>query len=378
MTPETSSRTSTGSPGPPGRASRPDTADPWNEAWRHDEFVLDPTRVTLYIGKTGLSGYEFREHVLMQRFGIQINKTSINSVLLIFTIGVTWSSVNFLLDALRRAAETLDRERAVASNAERRLLERRTRALTSDLPGLPDFSEFDSAFRSTPTSPDGDIRAAFYAVYDDADREYIPLRQAVGLLSSGRRLVSTSFVVPYPPGFPVLVPGQSVSPAIVDFLTKLDVKEIHGYRPEIGLSVFTQDALDRRTAAAGDRDRNHPVNGRPSDLACEGRLPELVQKSSHNSRRVPRTRSPAATGYPVSSHAARAIPLPFAGLATRVNRSWVSVLCRNACTVSASAPFATRSLARRCALASATPGLLCEHLQQELPGRGTALPAARR
>ncbi len=43
----------------------------------------------MYIGKTGLSGYEFREHILMERFGIQINKTSINSVLLIFTIGIT-------------------------------------------------------------------------------------------------------------------------------------------------------------------------------------------------------------------------------------------------------------------------------------------------
>jgi len=182
----------------------------------------------------------------MERFGIQINKTSINSVLLIFTIGVTWSSVNYLLDALRRVAETLDGERAAASNAERHLAERRTRALTSDLPDLPDFSEFDPAFRSTPTSPDGDIRAAFYAAYDDADREYIPLHETAGLLNRGRRLVSTNFVVPYPPGFPVLVPGQSVSPAIIDFLTKLDVKEIHGYRPEIGLSVFTRAALDRR------------------------------------------------------------------------------------------------------------------------------------
>jgi arginine decarboxylase len=32
---------------------------------------------------------------------------------------------------------------------------------------------------------------------------------------------------------------------------KLDVKEIHGYRPDLGLSVFTQAALDRRTAARG-------------------------------------------------------------------------------------------------------------------------------
>jgi arginine decarboxylase len=66
----------------------------WNEAWRSDQFVLDATRVTLFVGKTGMNGYDFREKILMDRFGIQINKTSINSVLLIFTIGVIWSSVH--------------------------------------------------------------------------------------------------------------------------------------------------------------------------------------------------------------------------------------------------------------------------------------------
>jgi arginine decarboxylase len=219
--------------------------DRWNESWRNDEFVLDPTRVTLYIGNTGLNGYEFREDVLMDRFGIQINKTSINSVLLIFTIGVTWSAVHYLLEALRRTAEGLERERGLASRAERRLQNERIRSLTTGLPALPDFSDFDPAFRATPTSPDGDIRTAFYAGYHDVDREYVPLRQAAALLTQGRRLVSTTFVVPYPPGFPVLVPGQSISAAIIEFLIKLDVKEIHGYRPELGLSVFTEAALTR-------------------------------------------------------------------------------------------------------------------------------------
>jgi arginine decarboxylase len=118
-------------------------------------------------------------------------------------------------------------------------------SLTGNLPALPDFSDFDPAFRSTPTSPDGDIRTAFYAGYHEADKQYVPLARAARLLRDGRRLVSTTFVVPYPPGFPVLVPGQSVSQAIIEFLIKLDVKEIHGYRPELGLSVFTEDALDR-------------------------------------------------------------------------------------------------------------------------------------
>jgi arginine decarboxylase len=51
------------------------------------------------------------------------------------------------------------------------------------------------------------------------------------------------FVIPYPPGFPILVPGQVVSREILTFMRKLDVKEIHGYRPELGLRVFTKESL---------------------------------------------------------------------------------------------------------------------------------------
>src|SRR6202008_1849293 len=102
----------------------------WNEAWRSDQFVLDPTRVTLFLGNTGMNGYDFREKILMDRFGIQINKTSINSVLLIFTIGVTWSSVHHLLDVLRRVATDFEREKQEASAADRALHQRRVEEIT--------------------------------------------------------------------------------------------------------------------------------------------------------------------------------------------------------------------------------------------------------
>jgi arginine decarboxylase len=42
------------------------------------------------------------------------------------------------------------------------------------------------------------------------------------------------------------VPGQVVSEAILEFLLALDVKEIHGYREELGLKVFKQSALNRQ------------------------------------------------------------------------------------------------------------------------------------
>lgn len=220
----------------------------WNEAWRSDQFVLDATRVTLFVGATGMNGYDFREKILMERFGIQINKTSINSVLLIFTIGVTWSSVHYLLDVLRRVAIDFDRTEKAASVADRALQQRHVEEITEDLPHLPDFSEFDVAFRPVDECNFGDMRSAFYAGYEEADREHVLIGMAGRRLAEGKTLVSTTFVVPYPPGFPVLVPGQAVSKEIVYFLAQLDVKEIHGYNPDLGLSVFTETALARMEA----------------------------------------------------------------------------------------------------------------------------------
>ena len=64
-------------------------------------------------------------------------------------------------------------------------------------------------------------------------------------MASERDVVSTSFIIPYPPGFPILVPGQVISEQIIEFLKKLDVKEIHGYRPDLGMRVFKEETLEK-------------------------------------------------------------------------------------------------------------------------------------
>ncbi len=65
-------------------------------------------------------------------------------------------------------------------------------------------------------------------------------------MENGRELVASSFVIPYPPGFPVLVPGQVVSEEIINFMLALDVKEIHGYRADLGLRIFRDSLLNRQ------------------------------------------------------------------------------------------------------------------------------------
>ncbi|WP_338866845.1 aminotransferase class I/II-fold pyridoxal phosphate-dependent enzyme [Myxococcus stipitatus] len=221
-------------------------------AWSQDEFVLDPTRMTLFTALTGRNGFEFRGKVLMERLGIQVNHTSINTVLLNATIGVTWGSLSFLLDGLRQEVERLELMLSQATGVERKLFEAKVRSITDELPPLPDFSGFHPAFQPTGSVGEGDLRSAFFLAYQEENCEFVPLNEAAEELESGRPLVSTRFVVPYPPGFPILVPGQEVSPGIVEFMTKLDVKEVHGYRPELGLSVFTESALER-VASGGTR-----------------------------------------------------------------------------------------------------------------------------
>ena len=61
---------------------------------------------------------------------------------------------------------------------------------------------------------------------------------------SGESVVSATFVTPYPPGFPVLVPGQVFSDEILSFMRSLDTPEIHGYEPALGYRVYTSKALE--------------------------------------------------------------------------------------------------------------------------------------
>ena len=128
-----------------------------------------------------------------------------------------------------------------------KLFEKRVTSLTEDLPPLPDFSRFHDSFspgKNTDTA-EGDLRKAYFLAYEEDNCEYIEIdnHSIEEIIANGQELVSAGFVIPYPPGFPILVPGQVISTDIITFMKKLDVKEIHGYRPELGLQIFTDEAL---------------------------------------------------------------------------------------------------------------------------------------
>ncbi len=224
--------------------------DIW-ECWARDEFALDATRVTVAVGGTGWDGDTFKTKILMDKYGIQINKTSRNSVLFMTNIGTTRSSVAYLIEVLVKIAQDLDELLDDASKMEKLAFERRVRNLMHDVPPLPDFSRFHDAFRRDAVTPEGDIRSAFFLAYDENNCDYVDLHgDIMDRVEGGREVVSASFIIPYPPGFPILVPGQVISREILAFMRALDVNEIHGYRPDLGLRVFTDEAMERHAAAS--------------------------------------------------------------------------------------------------------------------------------
>jgi arginine decarboxylase len=158
------------------------------EELKNDGVQLDPTKVTLDISASGMTVEELIE-TLFERFNIQVEKSTANTLSLLLTIGTTRSKVSRLYDAFVR----ISRE---ARTARR-------------LPKLPDLPRM-SPLRCLP-------RDAFYST-----GELAPLLDEHDQLNKRvLNRLSCDQIVPYPPGIPVLVPGQTVNEEIAEYLVGL-------------------------------------------------------------------------------------------------------------------------------------------------------------
>jgi arginine decarboxylase len=228
-----------------------------------DEFFLDPTRITVLCGNAGFDGSQFKA-LLASEYDIQINKTSRNSVLVQININNTRSDLAHLIKALADMSRGIDKRLAEGGEPAQAAFKARVKSLVEDVPDLPNFSRFHDAFRDNPKgkTAEGHMREAFYLAYDAAALEYVKLngKDVDERLKNGPDMVSAKFVIPYPPGFPIMVPGQVITQETITFMRKLDVKEIHGYNASLGLELLSPKALaalkkEEKPAAKKERER---------------------------------------------------------------------------------------------------------------------------
>lgn len=156
-------------------------------------FDLDPTKVTVTVTGLGYTGYEASE-LLRKRYNIQVELADLFNIVALFTIGTTRAAAERFVTAFEEMARD---DRPLDQYAPSGILERRLKRGTYHLPTI-------APMRMLP-------RDAFLA-----DTEAVKFKD-----SAGRICAET--ISPYPPGIPVMSPGEEITEAAIDYL-KLEMK----------------------------------------------------------------------------------------------------------------------------------------------------------
>jgi len=144
-------------------------------------YAFDPTKITITCKDLGLSGYEL-ERILAEKYFIQPEMSDLYNVLCVFSLGDTKETIDKLIYALKEISD-------VQCCSLRRKIE------ILDVPNIPEqMLTPRDAFNSMTVS--------------------IPLSDSMGQISA-------EFLMAYPPGIPILCPGEMITKEIIDYVKAL-------------------------------------------------------------------------------------------------------------------------------------------------------------
>ncbi|WP_172246990.1 aminotransferase class I/II-fold pyridoxal phosphate-dependent enzyme [Saccharibacillus endophyticus] len=143
-------------------------------------YDYDPTKITVQVRRLGITGYE-AENWLRDNHNIEVEMSDMYNVLCLITAGDNESTVKVLLNALREMAQ------------EFRGQGKAIKELAVKIPDIPHLALLP--------------RDAFYG-----ETESIPFKD------SADRIIA-EFIYVYPPGIPILLPGEVITQENIDYIT---------------------------------------------------------------------------------------------------------------------------------------------------------------
>lgn len=151
--------------------------------------ALDKTRLTITVSDLGITGFE-ADKVLHQELGITAELPSFEHLTFIISLGNTAADIEQLVAGFTDLAQRTIR------------VSQKSEVKSQNQFQIPNF-EF--RIPSSPVTP----REAFFAA-----TETLPLQQT-------RDRISAELVCPYPPGIPVLMPGEVISSEALEYLQQI-------------------------------------------------------------------------------------------------------------------------------------------------------------
>ena len=187
---------------------------------REGIYDVDVTKLTIDTRAAGNSGYEVAK-ILNKKYGVQIEFAAPTNVLAIMSLGNTKEDINRLVKALKEIKKTF------TPNEE--LIKKINSVKAPELESEVVLTPREAAFSVT---------------------KKIPFKEAIGM-------VSAELICPYPPGIPVLAPGERITKEVYEYLMYLrdlgnmingqddktlqTVKVVAEARPENGHGLFEAD-----------------------------------------------------------------------------------------------------------------------------------------
>ncbi|HLO87756.1 MAG TPA: aminotransferase class I/II-fold pyridoxal phosphate-dependent enzyme [Nostocaceae cyanobacterium] len=151
---------------------------------------LDQTRLTVNVAELGLNGFA-AEEILDQEFGVTAEFSSLQHLTFIISIGNTESDITALYHGLKNLVQKQQNHQSRISQTK--------------LFPVNDCKNLAMINNTLCISP----RAAFFA-----QNETLPLQEA-------SERICTEIVCPYPPGIPVLIPGELITKEILAYLQQI-------------------------------------------------------------------------------------------------------------------------------------------------------------
>ncbi len=144
-------------------------------------YSFDPTKLTISSRELGITGFEL-DMILADKYHIQMELSDFYNVLAVGSFGDTKEGMDRLLSALKEISNDYYGKKETVQDF-------------LDIPAIP----------TKILNP----REAFYS-----DKISIPLNESIGKISG-------EFLLAYPPGIPVLCPGEEITQEVVDYVHDL-------------------------------------------------------------------------------------------------------------------------------------------------------------
>ncbi|MGB3974168.1 MAG: aminotransferase class I/II-fold pyridoxal phosphate-dependent enzyme [Peptococcia bacterium] len=142
--------------------------------------ALDPTKIVVNVRALGLSGYEV-EKILRKKYRLQVELSDLFNIIALVSLGDNQETMDYLVNAL------------------------------SEIAGAQSIKNVVKYYTPVPSIPEAVVspRSAYYA-----DTKVLPLEEAEGEISA-------EAIMAYPPGIPIVCPGERITREVIDYVNVL-------------------------------------------------------------------------------------------------------------------------------------------------------------